>query len=88
MRIVTYGNWKGSMCVEGNRMENPDGDRNYTYNTIKEEDEVEIVLRLRPGETNMIIDITDKRGQTTDNGLNSGKDNRAYRIYKILADNL
>lgn len=49
------------MCVEGNRMENPDGDRNYTYNTIKEEDEVEIVLRLRPGKTDMKLEIKDER---------------------------
>ena len=88
MRIVTYGKWKGSMCFDGSQVENPDGNKNCTYNSAKEEGEVEIVLRLRPGETNMIIDITDKRGQTTDNGLNSGMDNRAYRIYKILAENL
>ena len=62
MRIVTYGDWKGSMCVEGNRMENLDGDRNYTYNTITEEDEVEIVLRLRPGKTDMKLEITGKHG--------------------------
>ena len=42
-------------------MENPDGDRNYTYNTIKEEDEVEIVLRLRPGKTDMKLEIKDER---------------------------
>ena len=50
------------MCVEGNWMENPDGDRNYTYNTITEEDEVEIVLRLRPGKTDMKLEITGKHG--------------------------
>lgn len=72
MRIVTYGKWKGSVCVEGIRRENPDGDRNYTYNTIKEEDEVEIVLRLRPGKTNMIIDVND------------GQADRGEAIYKVL----
>ena len=53
-------------------MENPDGDRNYTYNTIKEEDEVEIVLRLRPGKTDMIIDVND------------GQADRGEAIYKVL----
>lgn len=53
-------------------MENPDGDRNYTYNTIKEEDEVEIVLRLHPGKTNMIIDVND------------GQADRGEAIYKVL----
>ena len=53
-------------------MENPDGDRNYTYNTITEEDEVEIVLWLRPGKTNMIIDVND------------GQADRGEAIYKVL----
>ena len=72
MRIVTCGKWKGSMCVEGNRMENPDGDRNYAYNTIREEDEVEIVLRLHPGKTKMSVDVND------------GQADRGEAIYKVL----
>ena len=87
MKIVTYGEWKGSLIVEGNKGDNHLGDTNFTYNTKKEADEVEIVLRLRPGKTNMIIDITDKRESTAGTGLNSGKDNRSYCIYKILAGN-
>lgn len=87
MRIATYGEWKGSLSVEGNVGDNRLGDTNFTYNTKKDADEVEIVLRLRPGKTNMIIDITDKREKTADTGLNSGKDNRSCCIYKILAGN-
>ena len=100
MRIVTCGDWKGSMCVEGNWMENPDGDRNYTYNTITEEDEVEIVLWLRPGKTNMIIDVKDGRaGRNRDKycealvGKEEVKDEKYKRkkavisILQVLAEN-
>lgn len=87
MRIVTYGEWKGSLCVDGDLKDNANGDTNFTYNTVKETDEVEIVLRLRPGKTNMIIDITDRNERTTDTVSNSGMDTRSYCIYKILAGN-
>lgn len=72
MRIVTYGKWKGSMCFDGYLVENPDGNKNCTYNSAKEEGEVEIVLRLRPGKTNMIVDVND------------GQADRGEAIYKVL----
>ena len=58
MRIITYGEWKGSLCVDGDLKENPNSDHNFTYNTAEEKDEVEIVLRLRPGKTDLKIEIT------------------------------
>ena len=53
MKIETKGVWKGSLAVEGREMDNSDGSCNFTYTTIKKEDETEIVLRVRPGETDM-----------------------------------
>ena len=97
MRIETFGDWQGTLDVEERKDdllmdeflgENPNSDHNFAYNTIKEPDEVVIELRLRPGKTNMMIEITDRRGKTAGTGLNSGKDTRSYCIYKILADNL
>ena len=59
MRIVTYGNWKGNLWLDGHLMENPNGDHNYTYNTTEDEDEVICVLHLHKGKTNMIVDVND-----------------------------
>ena len=72
MRIVTYGNWKGNLWLDGHLMENPNGDHNYTYNTTEDEDEVICVLHLHKGKTNMIIDVYD------------GKADRGEAIYKVL----
>ena len=72
MRIVTYGNWKGNLWLDGHLMENPNGDHNYTYNTTEDEDEVICVLHLHKGKTNMIIDVYD------------GQADRGEAIYKVL----
>ena len=64
MRISTYGDWEGRVCVEERWMVNTCKGHNYTYLTQKDEEEVEIVLRLRPGITNMIIEITDQPEDT------------------------
>lgn len=67
VRIATYGEWQGSLNVEERKddllveeflRENPNNDHNFTYNTIKEPDEVVIEIRLRPGKTNMTVEIT------------------------------
>lgn len=72
MRIVTYGNWKGNMWLDGHLMENPNGDHNYTYTTTEDEDEVICVLHLHQGKTNMIVDVND------------GQADRGEAIYKVL----
>ena len=61
MKIVTSGKWKGYLIVEGDRKENLNGNANFTYNTIEEEDEVKIILRLRPGETDMKLEVKAQR---------------------------
>lgn len=72
MRVVTYGNWKGNLWLDGHLMENPNGDHNYTYNTTEDEDEVICVLHLHKGKTNMIVDVND------------GQADRGEAIYKVL----
>lgn len=72
MRIVTYGDWKGNLWLDGHLMENPNGDYNYTYNTTEDEDEVICVLHLHQGKTNMIVDVND------------GQADRGEAIYKVL----
>lgn len=61
MRVVTSGEWKGNLTVEDYEMENSDGSHNFTYITSKKEDEVEIVLRLRPGKTDMKLEVKARR---------------------------
>ena len=74
MRISTCGEWRGSLWINGHLMENPNNDHNYTYNTEKEDDEIIMLFHLRPGKTNMILDV------------NEGKGDRCRAIYKVLGN--